>query len=70
MQKFDNATDSLVLNWKNIMHIGTIIPPPPIPAALENAIMMPKTIKPKNSSISSGKVSFLSHSFFSISHIW
>ncbi len=57
IQKFDKATACLVLNLKKIMPIGTIIPPPPIPPAFDNAIMMPSTIDPKNSSISSGKTS-------------
>ena len=69
IQKFDSATDSLALKKKNMMHIGTMMPPPPIPPALESAIRIPKMTDPKNSIISSGNTSLCSHFCSSMLHV-
>jgi len=46
---FERTTECVVLNLKNMISIGIISPPPPIPAAFAKAIIAPKIKRPKNS---------------------
>lgn len=51
----DAATASFGLKKNNVIRIVTIIPPPPIPAALQKAIVIARRIAPINSVHSIGK---------------
>ncbi len=61
MLKLLSATDSVVVNLKMMRQIGIMISPPPIPAALHNAIVELRMKDPTNSINCSGKTSLCWH---------
>lgn len=57
------ATDYLVVNPQQIITIGTVMPPPPIPATFARPTSAGKMRKPKNSGKYIGKIPLCVHIF-------
>ena len=56
--KLDMATAGLVVNLKKAIMRDTAIPPPPMPATVQRAMMNAKVARPA-SSLNSGGITFL-----------
>ena len=61
MEKLEIATAGLVSNFQKAMSIEMAIPPPPMPATVQSAMMKPKTKRPTISRGSYGKTALCSH---------
>ena len=60
IEKLEMATAGFVSNLKKAMSIEIAMPPPPIPATVQRAMIKPKTNKPTISSGSYGKTALCS----------
>ena len=49
MEKLEIATAGFVSNFQNAISIELATPPPPIPATVQSAIMIPKVKRPATS---------------------
>ena len=59
--KLEIATAGLVVKWKKAIIRDTAIPPPPIPATVQRAIMKAKVASPANSFSSGGITALCPH---------